>query len=281
MTSTVDAAKATEEFAQGTGAAITWLPLDEKDPITLQTWHDIASAHIDPNNTRNFAIFGVFGSGTSFTVLYSTIEEDVCLYQSQNHSNYRLAPSYDFILAGRKFSLGDLDEDRMVDEDIQESVAPVSLLTLPYEILTGSILPLLTATGSNFHDTFLTEDILHLGATCHYLHKVQSDEHLWRQRTFETFRLPRQPIRKKGWLDLFKRLSTARALTWGSNQFGRLGHSYAQTPISLATIPTKINVPTPVDDLNEVVVDLGCGGWSTWALTSSGRVYGWGKVLSI
>jgi hypothetical protein len=29
---------------------------------------------------------------------------------------------------------------------------------------------------------------------------------------------------------------------------------------------------------NEVVVDLGCGGWSTWALTSSGKVYGWGKV---
>src|SRR5579862_3560413 len=281
MPSTVDAESARKKFAEGAGAAIAWLPLDEKDPNTLQTWHDIASAHIDPHNTRNFTIFGVFGSAASFTVLYTTTQEDVCLYQSKNYSHYHLAPSYDFILAGRKFSLGGLDDDRMVDEDIQESVAPISLLTLPYEILTGSILPLLTVAGSPSHGTFLIEDILCLGATCHYLHKVQSDEYLWRQRTFETFRLPPQPIRKKGWLDLFKRLSTARALTRGSNQFGRLGHSYAQTPTSLATIPTKINVPTPVDNLNEVVVDLGCGGWSTWALTSSGKVYGWGKVLSI
>ena len=29
---------------------------------------------------------------------------------------------------------------------------------------------------------------------------------------------------------------------------------------------------------NEVVVDLRCGGWTTWALTSKGKVYGWGKV---
>jgi len=123
-------------------------------------------------------------------------------------------------------------------------------------------------------------DILHLGETCRYLHSVQTDQHFWRQRTFETFRLPPQPIRLKGWLDLFRRLSTARALTWGSNQFGRLGHSYAQIPSTLTGIPTRINVPTPVDDLNEAVVDLGCGGWSTWALTSSGKVYGWGKVLS-
>ena len=121
-------------------------------------------------------------------------------------------------------------------------------------------------------------DILRLGQTCQYLHSVQTDQHFWRQRTFETFRLPPQPIRQKGWLDLFKRLSTARALTWGSNQFGRLGHSYGQIPTSLTTIPTRINVPTRVEELNEVVVDLGCGGWSTWALTSSGKVYGWGKV---
>ena len=39
-------------------------------------------------------------------------------------------------------------------------------------------------------------------------------------------------------------------------------------------------MPTQVEGLNEVVVDLGCGGWSTWALTSSGKVYGWGKVYS-
>lgn len=159
---------------------------------------------------------------------------------------------------------------------------PASLLTLPYEILTGSILPLLAPKGSPFLRIFFPNslDILHLGQTCQYLHTVQTDEHFWRQRTFETFRLPPQPIRQKGWLDLFKRLSTARALTWGLNQFGRLGHSYGQTPTSLTSIPTKITVPTQVEGLNEVVVDLGCGGWSTWALTSSGKVYGWGKVVN-
>src|SRR5579859_2152461 len=168
-------------------------------------------------------------------------------------------------------------------DESQAYNAPASLLTLPYEILTGSILPLLTPKGNHSTPPNLLSkvDILHLGQTCHYLHTVQTDEHCWRQRTFETFRLPPQPIRQKGWLDLFKRLSTARALTWGSNQFGRLGHSYGQTPTSLTTIPTRVNVPTQVEGLNEVVVDLGCGGWSTWALTSSGKVYGWGKVLSI
>lgn len=276
MTSSIDSARARETFAKGAGAAIAWLPLGGKESTT-SLWHAIARIHIDPNN----AILGVFGSITSFTVLYSTAEEDVCVYQSKNRLHHRLAPHDDYMLAGHNFSLGTFDEAPMVGEELQESVAPVSLEDLPYEILTGSILPLLTATGSPYHDPLLTVDILNLGATCHYLHKVHLDEHFWRQRTFETFRLPPQPIRQKGWLDLFKRLSTARALTWGLNQFGRLGHSYAQTPTSLATIPTKINVPTPVDNLNEVVVDLGCGGWSTWALTSSGRVYGWGKVRSI
>jgi len=124
-------------------------------------------------------------------------------------------------------------------------------------------------------------DILHLGTTNRYFQTVASDEHFWRQLTLKTFRLPPQPIRQKGWRELFKRLSTAKAFTWGFNEFGRLGHSYHQGP-GTVRMPLYQRIPTEIESLrNEVVVDLGCGGWSTWALTSSGKVYGCGKVFHV
>ena len=107
------------------------------------------------------------------------------------------------------------------------------------------------------------------------------DQPFWRQYTLKTFRLPPQPIRQKGWYDLYRHLSTARVYSWGSNEFGRLGHSYDLTDrnMLLTTIFTK---PTEIESLSkEVVVDLACGGWNMWALTSSGKVYGWGKVTNL
>ena len=126
--------------------------------------------------------------------------------------------------------------------------------------------------------TFQTNsvDVLHLGTTSHFFRTVALDEHFWRQLTLHTFRLPPQPIRQKGWSELYRRLSTAKAFTWGFNEFGRLGHNYNRAD----RLPLYFRSPTEIESLrNEVVVDLGCGGWSTWALTSMGKVYGWGKVI--
>jgi len=110
-----------------------------------------------------------------------------------------------------------------------------------------------------------------------YLRKVSLDQHYWRQLTLKTFRLPPQPIRQKGWHELYRRLSTAKAFSWGSNEFGRLGHSYETARATQLTLSHRS--PTEIETLrNEVVVDIRCGGWSTWALTSQGKVYGWGKV---
>lgn len=121
-------------------------------------------------------------------------------------------------------------------------------------------------------------DVLHLGTTSHFFRTVALDEHFWRQRTLHTFRLPPQPIRQKGWSELYRRLSTAKVFTWGFNEFGRLGHNYNRAE----RLPLNYRSPTEIESLrNEVVVDLGCGGWSTWALTSTGKVYGWGKVPSL
>src|SRR5437667_12499763 len=108
--------------------------------------------------------------------------------------------------------------------------------------------------------------ILHLGTSNRYFQTVASDEHFWRQLTLNTFRLPPQPIRQKGWRELYKRLSTAKAYTWGFNESGRLGHGY--NPIGGSHSSTRSQrVPNEIQTLkNEVVVDLGCGGWSTWAL---------------
>jgi hypothetical protein len=118
-----------------------------------------------------------------------------------------------------------------------------------------------------------------LGTTNRYFQTVALDEHFWRQLTLKTFRLPPQPIRQKGWYELYKRLSTAKAFTWGFNEFGRLGHSYHRGP-GTVRMPLYQRAPTEIEALrNEVVVDISCGGWSTWALTSSGNVYGWGKVF--
>jgi SCF-associated factor 1 len=123
-------------------------------------------------------------------------------------------------------------------------------------------------------------DVTRLGETSRFFHNVALDQHFWRLRTLSTFRLPPQPIRQTGWLDLYKHLSTARVFTWGSNEFGRLGHNYeAETRGPVYRVHSQVRTPTEITSLrNEVVVDLGCGGWSTWALTSRGKVYGWGKV---
>jgi Regulator of chromosome condensation (RCC1) repeat len=157
----------------------------------------------------------------------------------------------------------------------------MTLADIPYEILTGSLLETLDVEGSySLLSPILIRcvDILHLGTTSRYFRKVAFDEHFWRQRTLNTFRLPPQPIRQTGWSELYKRLSTAKVFTWGFNEFGRLGHSYSDAPRTIRT-PLYKRKPMEVASLrNEVVVDLGCGGWSTWALTSTGKVYGWGKV---
>lgn len=77
---------------------------------------------------------------------------------------------------------------------------------------------------------------------------------------------------------MYKRLSTAKVFTWGSNQFGRLGHNYEGGNVR-SFLAQKVGSPTEIESLrNETVVDLGCGGWSMWALTAGGKVYGWGKV---
>jgi alpha-tubulin suppressor-like RCC1 family protein len=47
-------------------------------------------------------------------------------------------------------------------------------------------------------------------------------------------------------------------------------------------LTTRFTKPMEIESLSkEVVVDLQCGGWSMWALTSSGKVYGWGKVTTL
>jgi alpha-tubulin suppressor-like RCC1 family protein len=68
--------------------------------------------------------------------------------------------------------------------------------------------------------------------------------------------------------------------TWGFNEFGRLGHNYdAEMRGPVYRVHSQVRTPTEITSLqNEVVVDIGCGGWSTWALTSRGKVYGCGKV---
>jgi alpha-tubulin suppressor-like RCC1 family protein len=99
------------------------------------------------------------------------------------------------------------------------------------------------------------------------------DEHFWRETTLRTFRLPPQPIRQKGWRDLYSRLSTAKVYTWGHNEYGRLGHSFT------SAFFRQVRNPTQVDTLDhELVVDIACGGWTTWVLTDTGKVFACGKV---
>ena len=152
---------------------------------------------------------------------------------------------------------------------------PPTLADIPYEVLSGSLLPFLDITGPPPFFRANSIDVLHLGTTSHFFRAVALDEHFWRERTLHTFRLPPQPIRQKGWSELYRHLSTAKVFTWGFNEFGRLGHGYDRT----GTLPLHCRRPTEIELLrNEIVVDLGCGGWSTFAVTSTGKVYGWGKV---
>lgn len=156
----------------------------------------------------------------------------------------------------------------------------MSLTDIPFEVFTGTILDYLDIPGTFPNSRTNLTDILHLGQTCKLLQTIVTDQHFWRQRTLSTFRLPPQPIRQKGWDEMYKRLSTAKVFTWGSNQFGRLGHNYDATRNTF--LSQKFPTPTEIESLRqETVVDLGCGGWSMWALTSAGRVYGWGKVITL
>ena len=80
----------------------------------------------------------------------------------------------------------------------------------------------------------------------------------WRKRTTSTFRLPAQPLREKGWKELYRNLATARLYSWGSNGQGRLGHPRLENGLDYYT---NFNYPTEVRDLpNEVVVDI-VGGY--------------------
>ncbi|KAF8465262.1 regulator of chromosome condensation 1/beta-lactamase-inhibitor protein II [Kalaharituber pfeilii] len=137
-----------------------------------------------------------------------------------------------------------------------------SLTSIPIDILIGNILPLLSV-----------KDYLSFSSTCKAFHSFAYDEVYWRKLATSTFRMPTQPLREKGWRELYKRLSSAKLFTWGSNDECRLGHSQE---IRSVPFPTEVSGPE-----NEVVVDVVAGGWSITILTASGSLYCWGSLSGV
>jgi len=134
-----------------------------------------------------------------------------------------------------------------------------SIVSLPSDIIIDNIFPLLSV-----------KEFLNFSATCKAFHALAYDEVYWRKLTTSTFRLPAQPLREKGWRELYKNLSSATLFTWGSNDKGRLGH---EDDCSKMPFPMEAELP-----LNQVAVDVVMGGWSTTALTASGSLYTWGTL---
>lgn len=69
----------------------------------------------------------------------------------------------------------------------------------------------------------------------------------------------------------------ARVFSWGANSDGKLGHGLSSDPNE-----HSFRTPTEIKMLStEGIVELACGGYSMWALTSKGIVYGWGRGITI
>lgn len=68
-----------------------------------------------------------------------------------------------------------------------------------------------------------------------------------------------------------------QVFSWGENSDGRLGHG-----LPLDRNGSKLRAPAEIELLREEdIVELACGGYGMWALTSNGVVYGWGRVMII
>lgn len=136
-----------------------------------------------------------------------------------------------------------------------------SMTALPSDIIIDNIIPLLSV-----------KEFLNLCAVCKAFLSFADDEVYWRRLTKSTFRLPAQPLREKGWRELYKNLHRAILYTWGSNEEGRLGHHPSNR---------KVQSPWDVDlPVNQVAVNVVMGGWSTTVLTASGSLYTWGALSS-
>ncbi|KAF8425147.1 regulator of chromosome condensation 1/beta-lactamase-inhibitor protein II [Tirmania nivea] len=134
-----------------------------------------------------------------------------------------------------------------------------SITALPSDIIIDNIIPLLSV-----------KEFLNLCATCKAFLSFADDEVYWRKLTKITFRLPAQPLREKGWRELYKNLHRATLYTWGSNEKGRLGHRH---DCRIVHSPLEVDLPT-----NQVAVDVVMGGWSTTVLTAFGSLYTWGSL---
>ncbi|GAO50008.1 RCC1/BLIP-II protein [Saitoella complicata NRRL Y-17804] len=129
------------------------------------------------------------------------------------------------------------------------------------DVLLDQILPLLE-----------NADIASLSQTSRAFHTLTDEEILWRRKVQADFNLPPQPARQSGWKELYRGLATARTFTWGSTGNGRLGHSW----------PGRVGAVSRPKEVREVrgecIVDIVAGGFGFHALTSKGKVYGWGTV---
>ena len=83
-----------------------------------------------------------------------------------------------------------------------------TLTTLPLDLLTDNLLPLLPAS-----------DLVHLATTSHEFHQTVNGpdgEAVWRAKAANEFNFPvLGSARRSGWKELYRQLSRASAYVWG------------------------------------------------------------------
>ena len=147
---------------------------------------------------------------------------------------------------------------------VRVTVAAMSSLTdLPLDILV-LVFPYLDA------KSFLT-----LCSTCKALNQesIRLDPAYWSYATQTAFRVPNQPVVKHDgarWQKMYRRMLTqSHVFAWGSNVYGRLGHSYAprapqgRRPLGRHQIMRNAHCsfPTEMENTRDlgIIADMQCG----------------------
>jgi SCF-associated factor 1 len=138
-----------------------------------------------------------------------------------------------------------------------------SLTDLPLDILV-LVFPYLDA-----------KSFLALCSTCKALNQesIRLDPAYWSYATQTAFRVPNQPVVKHDgarWQKMYRRMLTqSHVFAWGSNVYGRLGHSYApRTPQGRRPLGrhqgmrnAHCSFPTEMENTRDlgIIADMQCG----------------------
>ncbi|KAF9432116.1 hypothetical protein BGZ76_011250 [Entomortierella beljakovae] len=150
--------------------------------------------------------------------------------------------------------------------DMRAKEAKGGVLQLPFEVLVGSILSVLSKS-----------DLISMSRTCKSIHRLYHSDYLWQRKFYNEFYYrPNKTLKQLGanvgWRRIYHAMDHVEVYTWGTNIDCRLG--YGRTSRKLyESVPKRVR---RLDDIG--IIQLEPTGWGFHALDKHGNVWAWGRV---